>query len=117
MKKIMKVLSLVLVVAMMVAPAVSLASFDVVQNSDTLGLTEPIQNVGNGVYAVLRALAIIVAVCMICYMAIQWFIATPAKKSELKGRMWSMAIGVILLIGGVWILNTLETAVNTMTGK
>ena len=117
MKKLIKVLSLVLVLAMVLVPVVSLASFDVVQDSDTLNLKEPIQDVGNGVYAILRTIAIIVAVCMVAYMAIQWFLATPAKKAELKGRMWSMAIGVVLLIGGVWILNTIEEAVTNFTGN
>ena len=117
MKKLIKVLSLVLVLIMVLVPVVSLASFDAVQDSDTLELKSPIQKVGNGVYSVLRTIAIIVAVCMVAYMAIQWFLATPAKKAELKGRMWSMAIGVILLIGGVWILNTLEAAVKNFTDK
>lgn len=119
MKKLIKVLSLVLVLIMVLVPVVSLAdsSFSAVQDVDTLELKSPIQKVGNGVYSVLRTIAIIVAVCMVAYMAIQWFLATPAKKAELKGRMWSMAIGVILLIGGVWILNTLEAAVKNFTDK
>lgn len=117
MKKLIKVLSLVLVLIMVLVPVVSLASFDEVKDSDTLNLKTPIQSVGNGVYSILRTIAIIVAVCMVAYMAIQWFLATPAKKAELKGRMWSMAIGVILLIGGVWILNTLEDAVKNFTNQ
>lgn len=119
MKKLIKVLSLVLVLALVLVPVASLAesSFDIVQPDDNLNLTDPIQSVGNGVYAVLRTIAIIVAVCMVAYMAIQWFLATPSKKAELKGRMWSMAIGVVLLIGGVWVLNTLEAAVSSFTGK
>lgn len=118
MKKLIKVLSLALVLVMVIAPVASFAnSFDAVTASDSLGLKDPIQKVGNGIYGVLRTIAIIVAVCMIAYMAIQWFLATPSKKAELKGRMWSMAIGVVLLIGGVWVLNTLESAVNTFTGK
>ncbi len=117
MKKLIKVLSLVLVLAMILVPVASFASFNQVSPDDTLHLEEPIQNIGNGVYAILRTIAIIVAVCMVAYMAIQWFLATPAKKAELKGRMWSMAIGVVLLIGGVWILNTIEEAVTNFTGN
>lgn len=117
MKKLIKVLSLVLVMVMIIAPVASFAnnSFSTVSPNDEFDVTDDINKVGNGVYAVLRAIAIIVAVCMVAYMAIQWFLATPAKKAELKGRMWSMAIGVVLLIGGVWILNTLEAAVSNFT--
>ncbi len=119
MKKFIKVLSLVLVMVMIIAPVASFAdnSFDIVKPTDEFEITTDINTVGNGIYAVLRTIAIIVAVCMVAYMAIQWFLATPAKKAELKGRMWSMAIGVILLIGGVWILNTLEAAVSQFTSK
>lgn len=112
MKNLMKVLCLVLVLVMVVAPVASFATFSNISEGD-LGINTQVQEVGNGVYGLLRTIAVIVAVCMIVYMAIQWFIAAPAKKAELKGRMWSMAIGVVLLCGGIAILNILETAVQT----
>ena len=46
-----------------------------------------------------------IAVVMILWLGVQWILATPAKKAELKGKMWSMAIGIVLLVGGVSILN------------
>ena len=113
MKNLMKVLCLVLVLVMVVAPVASFANFGFndVTATDNLGVTGTIQNVGNSIYAILRTVAIIVAVCMMAYMAINWLLATPAKKAELKGRMIYMAIGVVLLVGGVAILNFLESAV------
>lgn len=114
MKKLIKVLSLVLVLAMVLVPVASFASFDITEG-DLGGLNEKAETIGSGVYGLLRTIAIIVAVCMVAYMAIQWFLATPSKKAELKGRMWSMLIGVILLIGGVAILNVLEGIVNETT--
>ena len=117
MKKLIKVLSLALVLVMVIAPVASFATFNDVDAGDLGGLNAKAKTIGFGIYGLLRTIAIIVAVCMIAYMAIQWFLATPSKKAELKGRMWSMAIGVVLLIGGVWVLNTLESAVNTFTGK
>lgn len=111
MKKLIKVLSLVLVMVMIIAPVASFASFTV-DERDLGGLKDIANTIGSGIYGLLRTIAIIVAVCMVCYMAIQWFLATPSKKAELKGRMWSMLIGVVLLIGGVAILNALESVVN-----
>lgn len=117
MKKLIKVLSLVLVMVMIIAPVASFAgTFNGVEPDDTTELVTVTQTLGNRVYGFLKTVAIIVAVCMVCYMAIQWFLATPSKKAELKGRMWSMLIGVILLIGGVAILNALETIVTETTG-
>ena len=115
MKKLIKVLSLVLVLVMVVAPVVSFANNDFSKyankNGDIGGIGEDIGTLGSGVYGVLRTIGLIVAVCMIVYMGIQWILATPAKKAELKGRMWSMAIGVVLLIGGVAVLGMIQTAV------
>lgn len=111
MKKIMKVLCFVLVMMLVIAPVTSLASepsFESIASSasgSNIGnLDQTAQNIGGGVYTVIRTIAYVVAICMIAYMAIQWFLATPAKKAELKGRMWSMAIGVLLLVAGVAIL-------------
>lgn len=114
MKKLIRVLSLVLVLVMVLVPVVSFASFNI-DEGNLGGLNEKAETIGSGVYGLLRTIAIIVAVCMVAYMAIQWFLATPSKKAELKGRMWSMLIGVVLLIGGVAILNMLENVVTQTT--
>lgn len=116
MKKLMKILCLVLVLVMVIAPVTSLATNSfrpfADENGDIGGLSNDVGTIGKGVYGVLRTVGLIVAVCMIVYMAIQWILATPSKKAELKGRMWSMAIGVVLLLGGVGLLGVIETAVN-----
>ena len=117
MKKIMKVLCLVLVLVMVVAPIASFADTFTVTDGDLGNGKQIVNEIGGGVYGVLRAVAIIVAVCMVVYMAIQWFLATPSKKAELKGRMWSMAIGVLLLVGGIGILNALEGIVEETVDK
>ena len=115
MKKFMKVLCLALVLVMVIAPVASFASFSNVTAGNLGGLNESVQTIGNGVYGLIRTIAFIVAVCMLAYMAIQWLLATPSKKAELKGRMWSMLIGVILLVGGVAILGVIEKIVNNTT--
>lgn len=114
MKKIMKVLCLVLVLMLVIAPVTSLATttFKSVADSSTGdigGINSAAKSIGGTVYNVFKTVAYIVAICMVCYMAIQWLMATPAKKAELKGRMWSMAIGVILLVAGVTLLDKVGT--------
>lgn len=114
MKKITKILCLMLVMVMLVAPVASFAN-DFRQYADPTGdiggLSGDVGTIGTGIYGVLRTIGLIVAVCMVVYMGIQWILATPAKKAELKGRMWSMAIGVVLLLGGVGLLGVIQTAV------
>ena len=102
---------------MVIAPVASFASFDKVTAGDLGDLNGKVQTIGNGIYGVIRTIAFIVAVCMLAYVAIQWLIATPSKKAELKGRMWSMLVGVVLLVGGVAILNVIETIVNGTTNS
>lgn len=116
MKNLMRVLCLVLVLVMVVAPVTSFASNSFktyAVEGDIGGLKEDIGGLGQGVYGVLRTIGLIVAVCMVVYMGIQWLLATPSKKAELKGRMWSMAIGVVLLVGGVALLGLIESAVRS----
>ena len=49
-----------------------------------------------------------VAIIMVIWLGIQWLLANPGKKAELKGRMWLILIGVILivaassLVGVIW---------------
>lgn len=114
MKKIIKVLCLALVMVMVFAPLTSLAegnSFKGYTSNDS-PIAPEITEYSQAVYGTVRAIGIAVAVVMTVYMGIQWMIATPAKKAELKGRMWYMAIGVVLLLGGVAILGIVESFVN-----
>lgn len=121
MKKFMKVLCLALVLVMVMAPIASFAvsSFESVGNGDSAGtgLDQKVAKIGNDVYGVIKTIAYIVAVSMMAYMAIQWLLATPSKKAELKGRMWSMAIGVILLVGGVQILGIIQSMTDSALGN
>lgn len=114
MKKLMKVLCLVLVLMVVVAPVTSLAKnidfTPYTQQGTNNQAVNAVQNVSGTVFNILQAVGMGVAVCMIIYMGIQWLLATPAKKAELKGRMFSMVIGIVLLFGGVAILNVVQKA-------
>lgn len=104
MKKFFKVLSLVLVFMLAIAPlAISFAAPSIGESSDF------IEKSGVGKYfgAAIGALKFIgygVAVVMVLWLGIQYMLAQPAKKAELKGKMWSMLIGIILLVAGVTII-------------
>ena len=45
-----------------------------------------------------------IAIVMVFWLGIQWILATPSKKAELKSRMWFMAIGIVLLVAGASIV-------------
>lgn len=105
MKKVLKVLSLVLVFALALAPVVLAVPIEV-EPEPVDGLSEFDKIVGAAV-TILQYIGYAVAVVMILWLGVQWMLAQPAKKAELKGKMWSMAIGIIILVGGVSILKVL----------
>ena len=114
MKKFFKVLSLVLVFMLVLAPlAVSFAADDPTVTPPKIQETDQfISKTGVSKYfgAAMGALKFVgygVAVVMILWLGIQYMLAQPAKKAELKGKMWSMLIGIILLVAGVTIIDLL----------
>lgn len=104
MKKASKILCLALIVLMVTSP-LTLASegFKSVTPTDTPA-SEAMSNIGGQALGIVQALAYAIAVIMVLVVGIQYMIATPAKKAELKGKLWSMAIGAILIASAGTIL-------------
>lgn len=108
MKKFSKILSLVLVLALVFAP-IALAKVDVAGlGGDNLEanseVTDKAASPLNQAAGTLQWIGYGIAIIMIVWLGIQWMIAQPAKKAELKGKMWSMAIGIILIVAGSTIV-------------
>jgi hypothetical protein len=108
MKKYLKVM-LILVVALSLMSTVAFAGPFTTAMNNTTGegaqMTTHVNKIGGSIISVIQTIGYIVAVVMVLYVGIQWLIGTPAKKQELKGRMWSLIIGAILIAGGVTILD------------
>ena len=105
MKKYLKVM-LVLVVALSMLCTFALADnpFAVSGTSQAAGITKSISNIGATVIDIVQTVGYIVAVVMVLVVGIQWLMGTPAKKQELKGRMWNIVIGAVLIVAGVTLL-------------
>lgn len=104
MKKALKILSLVLVFALVLIPTMSLADeipFEVNPQTDELGAVQTVTGILVGI---LQWVGYGVAIVMVLWLGIQWMIAQPSKKAELKQKMWGMAIGIFLLVGGATII-------------
>ena len=118
MKKIFKVLSLVLVFMLAIAPlAVSFADPPVTITPDTTSLE------GTGVAdwfgkaaGAIQVVGYGIAIVMVLWLGIQYMLAQPAKKAELKGKMWSMLIGIILIVAGSTIIGIIWGAAEQTTG-
>jgi len=119
MKKLFKIFSLVLVMSLAIMPlafattATNGVPFTAqADNQVDLGIVEDATGMA---MQVLTFVGYGIAVVMILWLGVQWILATPAKKAELKGKMWSMAIGILLLVGGVTILNAVYNAAGSLT--
>jgi len=122
MKKYLKVM-LVLVVALSILCTFAFAAnpFQDAMNAATsvgtgIEIEGKVNVIGGTVINTVQTIGYIVAVVMVLYVGIQWLIGTPAKKQELKGRMWSLVIGAILVAGGVTILGWVANIASTDLG-
>ena len=49
------------------------------------------------------------AICVLLVTGIQFMVATPQKKAQLKEKLWIILLGVVMLVGGVTIINVVAT--------
>ena len=59
---------------------------------------------GKDVAGILLVIGYGIAVVMIFYIAIQYLIATPAKKAQLKTQLSYLIVGIFILISGTTLL-------------
>ena len=114
MKKTLKVLSLVLVFAFVLAPVVLAANttaFNVTPQAVQGDAVTKIQTTAGQAVWVIQLIGYSLAAVMGVWMGIQWLLAQPAKKAELKGKLWSMVIGILLLVGTTALLPTIWNAI------
>lgn len=52
------------------------------------------------IYKMILGVGVVASVVVVAIYAIQWMMATPAKRQELKAGMWPLIIGVFLLVCG-----------------
>lgn len=69
------------------------------------------------VTALLGAAGVGIGACVGIIYAIMWITATPAKKAELKERLWPLIIGIVLLFGGPGIAATFISALSAILLK
>ena len=97
-----KILSLVLVLALAIMPMLSFAIPDTI--TPEIGVMDGANPLLAKALGALTWIGYGIALIMAMWLGIQWLLATPAKKAELKGKLWSMAIGIVLLVAGSTII-------------
>ena len=115
MKKFTKIFAMMLVVVMVVGMFSTVAyagPFNDQLNKGTANqdLDGKINDAGATAISITKTVGLIMAIVMIFIYAIKWMMATPQKKQELKERLWYLAIGVVLLVGGPFLLDWIANA-------
>ena len=92
-------------------------SFNELNNvKQTNEVTTGINILGGTVIDIVQTVGYAMAIIMVIVVGIQWVMATPSKKQELKGRMWNLVIGAALIAGSVTFLGIVESTSNALFG-
>jgi len=116
MKKFMKIL-LVAVVSVMLMCSFALADNPFAGHGGDGtggGIGDAVGDIGGMAIDIVQTIGYIMAVVMVLVVGIQWVMATPAKKQELKGRMWNIVIGAALIVGASTLLGVIYSTVNDL---
>ena len=115
MKKIMKVLLVAIIGVMLISSFAFAGNYDITGTAgDATAITGMTTNFAAIVIAVIRTVAYVVAAIMVLVVAVQWMMAAPSKRQELRGKLINVAIGVVLLVGGSTLLGIIDTTANTI---
>lgn len=107
MKKFISLSIIFLLCLLFIFNSTSLASGSNIQSyfSRTSYKDIDIKSMSANIYSVIKLVGMIIAICMITYMSIEYMLATPQKKAMLKERLVFIIIGVIFLVAGVTFLD------------
>ena len=123
MKKIAKMLTLVLIIAMILSFSVVLeanASSDVSGQVDQLfqggnADTTGINTVGANIVSIVTTIGIIVAVVVLLVLGIKYMMGSAAEKAEYKKTMIPYLIGAVLIFGTSAIAKAVIAMTSTIT--
>ena len=114
-KKIVKILSIVMMVLMVVLCTQSVfASWDDIDintfngKSDKSGVTNTMSQVMASIINVIQVVGMGIAIVMLIYVAIKYISAAPAEKAEFKKMAMTYIVGAIVLFAASGILQLIK---------
>lgn len=113
-KKVMKVLSIVLlvvVVFMTMGNSVFAAVTDDFNQDSTITNPEA-KTLANTILGALTWLGVAIAIGMLIYLGIKYVTSSPDGKADLKGKLGVYILGLVLILGATGIVKFLETTIN-----
>ena len=120
MKKSIAFLMVCMVIMLAVVPVMSFA-FDVdsivndVKSQDAADISM-LTEAGGTIYATIQTAGIVIALIVVVVFGVQWLVATPAKKAELKGKMWNIVIGIAIILLASALISQVGQMIESMDG-
>lgn len=112
--KVEKIIAIIMI-ALLVASVSTIVSASgiIVDPSDIrgqgTGASSAIQTISGDILGVAQVIGVAVAVIMLIVLAIKYISASPEGKGEIKKTAGVYIIGAVLLFGGVFILNIIQS--------
>lgn len=112
--KVEKIIAIIMI-ALLVASVSTIVSASgiIVDPSDIrgqgTGASSAIQTISGDILGVAQVIGVAVAVIMLIVLAIKYISASPEGKAEIKKSAYVYIIGAVLLFGGVFILNIIQS--------
>lgn len=120
MKKSIKIISILLLVAMMIVTFTGIVNAagasdvlnDLQKPADNVNSTE-ITNLGKNIVAIVQVVGVVIAVVVILVIGIKYLIGSAEEKAEYKKTMIPYLVGAVLVFAGATIVNVVY---NVVTG-
>lgn len=112
MKKIVKIISTILLTSMLIATLASVAFAAVdpetvisgVENGSTVSETGNIQTIGANIVNIIQVVGIVIAVIVLLVIGIKYMIGSAQEKAEYKKTMIPYVVGALLIFAGTSIV-------------
>lgn len=109
-KKVMKILTVLLLIAMLCNIFTTVFAFDGFAEIEPQGssLASSVQNIGGYILGVAQVIGMVVAVVMLVVLAIKYISAAPNDKAEIKKHAVVYIVGAIVLFAASGILQIIK---------
>lgn len=118
--KVEKILT-VLIIALLIATISTVASAHTIISPEDLqsnpsNASSAIEDIVGDILGVAQVIGVAVAVIMLIVLAIKYLSASPEGKAEIKKSAMIYIVGAILLFGGVFLLNIIQSFSENLNG-
>jgi len=111
--KVEKILTIIIIALLIATISTVVSAHTIISPSDLessgTDASNAIQNIVGDILGIAQVIGVAVAVIMLIVLAIKYLSASPEGKAEIKKSAMIYIVGAILLFGGVFLLNIIQS--------